>query len=129
MNDKSQRRVKQIRFRSIYTSSKHIYQTLQTKKRTLKNRQVNKFSKTTIALSPVQSPSSLSTFLLFIPYFHFLIGYFYGSLRMVAAPIVRILINFVTLSSFNQESLNQRYSRPIKRALAAVILSRCFSDV
>ena len=44
------------------TSPKHIYQTLQTtKKRTLKNRQVNKFSKTTIALNPVQSPSSLST--------------------------------------------------------------------
>ena len=76
----------------IYVSQAYISNvTNNNKKRTLKNRQVNKFSKTTIVQNPVQSP-----FLLFIPYFHVLIGYFHGSLRLVAAPIVRILINFVT---------------------------------
>ena len=45
-----------LRLPSIY-----IKRYKQQKKRTLKNRQVNKFSKTTIALNPVQSPSSLST--------------------------------------------------------------------
>ena len=45
----------------IYVPQAYISNVTNNTKRTLKNRQVNKFSKTTIALNPVQSPSSLST--------------------------------------------------------------------
>lgn len=46
----------------IYVSQAYISNvTNNNKKRTLKNRQVNKFSKTTIVQNPVQSPSCLST--------------------------------------------------------------------